>query len=96
MCPNQSINEDLKKRHMKMVHFEFVQLVWEKCQICADFYPNPEEFTKHKCSQSEEDQLKWALEQSKLEHSTLFDYLLNISMETLNLLLFQHTVLTKF
>ena len=59
-----------------MVHFEYVQLVWEKCQICADFYPNPEEFTKHKCSQSEEDQLKWALEQSKLEHSTLFDYLL--------------------
>ena len=74
MCPNQSINEDLKKRHMKMVHFEYVQLVWEKCQICDDFYPNPEEFTKHKCSQSEEDQLKWALEQSKLEHSTLFYY----------------------
>ena len=72
MCPNQSQTEDLMKRHMKMVHFEFVQLVWEKCQICADFYPNHEEFTNHKCSQSEEDQLKWALEQSKLDHSNTY------------------------
>ena len=49
LCPNKLSNEDTMNRHMKIAHPEFVQLIWQNCQICADCFPNQIEFMKHKC-----------------------------------------------
>ena len=69
LCPNVYTNAELMKNHMKESHLDFVCKKWVKCQFCDDFFQNQEENTNHKCflNTSEEDQLKWALEQSKPE-----------------------------